>query len=292
MVRRRTRLVAPAKQNHDVRILPGQLLDTFVVVRVGGVSQPLDAGDCPLDPARLGRDLRRSLASGISRCSAAPTSLGIQEAVDRGSASGGGGIRTLDGRKPPITVFETAAFNHSATPPGGGRNTSREDPSLLDRLLHRRRSLARCNAIRGSHVLPVADPVRRPLAEGGGRVGAPHAGLLRTRGRRWAAPGCAAGPRTPQSRTGMRLPVLDTPCPGSPPDIHRRCAPGAGADSRFVESRGAASSSGGLGTSSIRSSSRSATTVLRYDRPGVDALPGYTFRAERATGPRRPPALR
>src|SRR6478752_5544559 len=35
--------------------------------------------------------------------------------------SGGGGIRTRDGRKPPITVFETAAFNHSATPPGGGQ---------------------------------------------------------------------------------------------------------------------------------------------------------------------------
>ena len=29
---------------------------------------------------------------------------------------GGGGIRTLD-RLAPITVFETAAFDHSATPP-------------------------------------------------------------------------------------------------------------------------------------------------------------------------------
>ena len=31
--------------------------------------------------------------------------------------SGGGGIRTLDGPNRPITVFETAAFNRSATPP-------------------------------------------------------------------------------------------------------------------------------------------------------------------------------
>ncbi len=36
-----------------------------------------------------------------------------------GCISGGGGIRTLDGPKRPITVFETAAFNHSATPPDG-----------------------------------------------------------------------------------------------------------------------------------------------------------------------------
>jgi len=32
--------------------------------------------------------------------------------------SGGGGIRTLVGGEPPETVFETAAFNRSATPPG------------------------------------------------------------------------------------------------------------------------------------------------------------------------------
>ncbi len=34
------------------------------------------------------------------------------------SQNGGGGIRTLVGGKPPETVFETAAFNRSATPPG------------------------------------------------------------------------------------------------------------------------------------------------------------------------------
>src|SRR5262245_9253418 len=33
--------------------------------------------------------------------------------------NGGGGIRTLVRGKPPETVFETAAFNRSATPPGG-----------------------------------------------------------------------------------------------------------------------------------------------------------------------------
>ncbi len=37
------------------------------------------------------------------------------------TSSGGGGIRTLDGPIRPITVFETAAFNHSATPPGVAR---------------------------------------------------------------------------------------------------------------------------------------------------------------------------
>jgi hypothetical protein len=40
------------------------------------------------------------------------------------SQNGGGGIRTLVGGKPPETVFETAAFNRSATPPRsrpGGR---------------------------------------------------------------------------------------------------------------------------------------------------------------------------
>jgi hypothetical protein len=34
------------------------------------------------------------------------------------AVNGGGGIRTLVGGKPPETVFETAAFNRSATPPG------------------------------------------------------------------------------------------------------------------------------------------------------------------------------
>src|SRR5262245_56165035 len=31
--------------------------------------------------------------------------------------SGGGGIRTLEGRGPPLAVFKTAAFDRSATPP-------------------------------------------------------------------------------------------------------------------------------------------------------------------------------
>jgi hypothetical protein len=35
---------------------------------------------------------------------------------ERSRNGGGGGIRTLD-RLAPITVFETAAFDHSATPP-------------------------------------------------------------------------------------------------------------------------------------------------------------------------------
>ena len=37
-----------------------------------------------------------------------------------GLSSGGGGIRTLEPPNRRLTVFETAAFNHSATPPGDG----------------------------------------------------------------------------------------------------------------------------------------------------------------------------
>ena len=36
------------------------------------------------------------------------------------TGNGGGGIRTLVGGNSPETVFETAAFNRSATPPGVG----------------------------------------------------------------------------------------------------------------------------------------------------------------------------
>src|SRR5579875_1884257 len=39
-------------------------------------------------------------------------------AVRTRTADGGGGIRTLVGGISPETVFETAAFNRSATPPG------------------------------------------------------------------------------------------------------------------------------------------------------------------------------
>src|SRR5690606_15320682 len=46
--------------------------------------------------------------------------------------SGGGGIRTLDGPIRPITVFETAAFNHSATPPGW-RSKGSESPAPVAR---------------------------------------------------------------------------------------------------------------------------------------------------------------
>src|SRR5438876_8803428 len=40
------------------------------------------------------------------------------------SQNGGGGIRTLVRGKPPETVFETAAFNRSATPPGAIKATT------------------------------------------------------------------------------------------------------------------------------------------------------------------------
>ncbi len=39
--------------------------------------------------------------------------------------NGGGGIRTLVGGISPETVFETAAFNRSATPPGRRSKASR-----------------------------------------------------------------------------------------------------------------------------------------------------------------------
>jgi hypothetical protein len=38
--------------------------------------------------------------------------------------NGGGGIRTLEGPKWPLTVFKTAAFNRSATPPGSSFESS------------------------------------------------------------------------------------------------------------------------------------------------------------------------
>jgi hypothetical protein len=41
----------------------------------------------------------------------------LNEAKSAGK-NGGGGIRTLVGGISPETVFETAAFNRSATPPG------------------------------------------------------------------------------------------------------------------------------------------------------------------------------
>src|SRR3954468_13898050 len=43
--------------------------------------------------------------------------------------SGGGGIRTLVRGLTPETVFETAAFNHSATPPRAGILVLEPDPA-------------------------------------------------------------------------------------------------------------------------------------------------------------------
>ena len=43
---------------------------------------------------------------------------------------GGGGIRTLVTRVTGETVFETAAFNHSATPPRGVKTKQARRPAL------------------------------------------------------------------------------------------------------------------------------------------------------------------
>ena len=43
---------------------------------------------------------------------------------------GGGGIRTLVTRVTGKTVFETAAFNHSATPPRGVKTKQAQRPAL------------------------------------------------------------------------------------------------------------------------------------------------------------------
>jgi hypothetical protein len=45
--------------------------------------------------------------------------LDLGFAEPKSGENGGGGIRTLVGPIRPETVFETAAFNRSATPPGG-----------------------------------------------------------------------------------------------------------------------------------------------------------------------------
>ena len=56
------------------------------------------------------------------------------EAV-RFETGGGGGIRTLVTGVAGETVFETAAFNHSATPPlGAGRLGFQSRPSRLRRI--------------------------------------------------------------------------------------------------------------------------------------------------------------
>ena len=57
-------------------------------------------------------------APALLRQSGRPFSL-LPSQISR--KNGGGGIRTLVRGKPPETVFETAAFNRSATPPGGTR---------------------------------------------------------------------------------------------------------------------------------------------------------------------------
>ena len=46
------------------------------------------------------------------------------------STGGGGGIRTLVTRVAGKTVFETAAFNHSATPPRGVKTKQARRPAL------------------------------------------------------------------------------------------------------------------------------------------------------------------
>ena len=52
------------------------------------------------------------------------------EAV-RFETGGGGGIRTLVTGVAGETVFETAAFNHSATPPLGVQRAANKDGALL-----------------------------------------------------------------------------------------------------------------------------------------------------------------
>ena len=64
--------------------------------------------------------MQKSLSFRIS--SLAPTNVGIH--------GGGGGIRTLVTRITGKTVFETAAFNHSATPPRGVKTKQARRPAL------------------------------------------------------------------------------------------------------------------------------------------------------------------
>jgi hypothetical protein len=73
-------------------------------------------------PVRASWRPKRAVSSGLQRMTNRLASPLCKRETARkwavsGLQSGGGGIRTLDGPKRPITVFETAAFNHSATPP-------------------------------------------------------------------------------------------------------------------------------------------------------------------------------
>src|SRR5689334_23312346 len=56
------------------------------------------------------------MPEGVTTACAAATNLALR--LQSRPTSGGGGIRTLGGRVTPTTVFETAPFNHSGTPPG------------------------------------------------------------------------------------------------------------------------------------------------------------------------------
>src|SRR5215216_7439003 len=60
-------------------------------------------------PFRTGREARASVAGGAAELACLR--------ANRSLLSGGGGIRTL-GTLARTTVFETAPFNHSGTPPG------------------------------------------------------------------------------------------------------------------------------------------------------------------------------
>jgi hypothetical protein len=115
-----------------------------LVVRDDGRTMAIEVELTPKAPRRLDRIVRSRAGAMITARGARPVraSRRPRSAVSRGLggrrigrrtpshqretarkravlglSSGGGGIRTLDGPKRPITVFETAAFNHSATPP-------------------------------------------------------------------------------------------------------------------------------------------------------------------------------
>ena len=68
---------------------------------------------------------RAGVAAGRSRSGAWASGSARRARTAATEASGGGGIRTLGRGVTPTTVFETAPFNHSGTPPRVPRHSAR-----------------------------------------------------------------------------------------------------------------------------------------------------------------------
>jgi hypothetical protein len=151
---------------------------------------------------------------GLRRPRRAPTAgIGVRAgySVVEWTTNGGGGIRTLVGAKSPETVFETAAFNRSATPPSGGQASTgravRYDRSLLERCPSGRRSATgnRVGGFPASRVQIPPSPLVRDGPRHGLRAGGPSAGAATAVARR--RPAGSGRVRSRSRRRGPRTPA-------------------------------------------------------------------------------------